>query len=117
MIASNEEHPGVVKHLLTRDDIDVNAQNADNYTALMCGCDKSNIEIVRSLLDHEYIDINLEDSNHETALILACDKDQPMVVLSLLKKEELRRSVDNLESIIRFVMKRRKRPLPPIIPN
>ena len=86
----------VVRLLLTRDDIDVNAQNADNYSALMCGCDKGNIEIV-----------NLEDSYHETGLMWACDKDQPKVISLLLQREEFDRSVNNLESINNVVMKRR----------
>ena len=131
MIASHEEHPGVVSLLLnkrkilkslknylsntgsfmltqssalhTREGIDVNAQNVDNYTALMCACDIGNVEIVRSLLDHEDIDINLKDSNNETALTWACDNDRYKVISMLLQRDELDRSVINIESIFHVV--------------
>ena len=89
--------------LLPREDINVNAQNVDNYTALMCACDKGNIEIVRRLLGHEDIDINLEDSNHESALTWACDNDRYKVISMLLQRDELDRSVINIKSILDVV--------------
>ena len=59
MMAVNELNPELVRLLLTRDDINVNAKDKDRCTALMYSCMNGDTEIVRILLEHKDIDINL----------------------------------------------------------
>ena len=133
MFAVNELSPELVRLLLTRDDINVNAQDKDRCTALMYSCMNGNTEIVRILLEHKDIDINLirEFENkkewefkvlqnpfkvikqNRNALKLACEnspaevEDNPADVISLLlQREELQTSACNIEAVVHFITRR-----------
>ena len=128
-IAVNELNPELVRLLLTRDDINVNAQDKDRFTALMYSCMNGNTEIVRILLEHKDIDINLmRDFENEkdwefkvlqnpfkvikqnrNALILACEESPTEVISMLLQREELQTSACNIEAIVYFIMSRKPR--------
>ena len=110
-IAFNELNPELVRLLLTRDDINVNAQDKYKLTALMYSCTYGNLEIVRILLEHRDIDVNLTDFKNENALVCACNKifERPgevEVISMMLQREEIQMSSSNIEAVVFFIMHR-----------
>ena len=96
--------------------INVNAQNDENYTALMITCEgirtNTEKEIVRNLLEHEEIDINytntiFQDEN-QNALTLACKTacktGMAEVISMLVQREEIEETAINLQAIVDFFM-------------
>ena len=113
IMAVNEpdRDPELVRLLLTRDDINVNAQDKDKCTALMYSCTYGNLEIVRILLEHRDIDVNLTDFKNKNALVCACKKifERPgevEVISMMLQREEIQMSSSNIEAVVFFIMHR-----------
>lgn len=69
-----ENDMDTVVSLVESDNIDVNAKNSRDETALMCAVVKGNTEVVKYLVEHE-ADINAQDVYGKTALMLACSVD------------------------------------------
>ena len=104
------QHLGVVKLLLNRDDININALNNSGYTALMkslIDIDIADTEIIRSLLDHKDIDINHtlpEEYGYINALTLACDIGHIEAISMLLQREEIQMTTSNIQDAADFFM-------------
>ena len=109
-INSYSQHFGVVKLLINRDDINVNALNNSGYTALMkslIDIDIADTEIIRSLLDHKDIDINHtlpQEYGYMNALTLACDIGHTEAISMLLQREEIQTTTSNIQAVVDFVM-------------
>ena len=72
MTACKRGHTEIVKLLLARENIDVDAQNKHGQTAFMLACMVGNLGVVKVLLDYpESIDFNCEDYLGRTAFVLA----------------------------------------------
>jgi ankyrin repeat protein len=63
----------IVKELLKNETIDVNAANAQGYTALMLAGVSNDDEIVKELLKNEAIDVNAANARGYTALMIWID--------------------------------------------
>ena len=64
-------HASIVKMLLERTDVLVNARNALGRTALTSAAIEERANVVEELLKHRDIDINIQDQYGETALSYA----------------------------------------------
>ena len=53
MVACNESYLGVIRLLLNRDDIDINAKNKYNRTALTISCERKTIESERNVMESQ----------------------------------------------------------------
>ena len=110
MAINDSQHLGVVKLLLNRDDININALNNSGYTALMkslIDIDIADTEIIRSLLDHKDIDINHtlpEEYGYTNALTLACDIGHIEAISMLLQREEIQMTTSNIQDVADFFM-------------
>ena len=81
----NEE---VVRELLSREDIDVNA-DSEHGCALYEACGAGDLNIVKQLLNHPDIDINICDMFNVTPIMRAMEKGKIEVVEELLKRPEI----------------------------
>ncbi|MBO7454494.1 MAG: Txe/YoeB family addiction module toxin [Alphaproteobacteria bacterium] len=83
----------IVKELLTREDLDVNAKNQYGYTALIRACVYEHHDVVKFLLrlkdkdGNHIVDINLKDNDGRTALHYACQRGFKEVVKLLLGRK------------------------------
>lgn len=72
MIAAFEGHAEIIRLLVERPDLEVNARDADGDTALMYACrSEDRPEVLEALLGSKAIDVNLQDRNGRTALMMA----------------------------------------------
>ena len=69
--ALKEGKTEAVKLLLQNDKTNINLQDNDGYTALMCASLEGKTEVVKLLLQNDKININLQDESGRTALIYA----------------------------------------------
>jgi ankyrin repeat protein len=65
--------------------IDVNAQNASGFTALMAAAKNGRMEVVNKLLDQK-VNVDVQSKQGVTALMLAAENNQGEIVDLLLKK-------------------------------
>ena len=65
--------------------IDVNAQNASGFTALMAAAKNGRMEVVNKLLDQK-VNVDAQSKQGVTALMLAAENNQSEIVNLLLKK-------------------------------
>ena len=89
--ACHNGHQDVVKLLLENSDIDVNARDNEETTALMMACAEGHENIVQLLMDHSdnIIDVNARNDYGYTAFMYACAWEQIDVVEILLKYSEI----------------------------
>lgn len=85
MSAAEAGHDAVVKTLLEKNGIEINAMDSMGYTALMLAAAAGRHEAVKILLKHGDIEVNHENNNGETALMLAIYQDESAVKNILLK--------------------------------
>jgi ankyrin repeat protein len=71
MLACENGRDSAAMKLLERDDIQVNLQNVNGYTALMLACRYRQDSATIKLLEREDTRVNLTNTG-ETALIFAC---------------------------------------------
>ena len=74
---------------------DVNAKNADGYTALLIAAEEGLLDIVRALLEVPGIGIDLHDVEGVTALMFAANEGHTDIVNALLDKGADANGVDN----------------------
>ncbi|KAI2500745.1 hypothetical protein MHU86_13724 [Fragilaria crotonensis] len=86
IMASYNRHSEVVGELLNHE-VDVNIQDNDGRTALICASDNDDWDLVDMLLDDEGVDVNIQDNNGRTALIYASDNGHLSVLWLLLDDE------------------------------
>ena len=80
----------MVRLLLTRNDVDINAQNnEDKDTALYMACHRGFEDMVRILLDSPQINVNIGDVNGFTPLFVACHNGHEAVVSMLLGHDDI----------------------------
>jgi ankyrin repeat protein len=81
----------IVRQLLARDDVDINAcgNSFNGATPLIVACRKGHVEIINLLLAKDGIDINLLGTQGMTALIAAAQKGLVEVVESMLARDDL----------------------------
>ncbi|BFY99638.1 hypothetical protein BsWGS_02678 [Bradybaena similaris] len=70
MLAASHGRTEMVR-LLVEEGADVNLQDEDGSTALMCACEHGNLDIVNFLLAQPGIDANIADNEDSTALSIA----------------------------------------------
>jgi ankyrin repeat protein len=80
---------GVVKLLLAREDVEVNAKDNGGNTALMWACQYGQEGVVKLLLGREEVEVNAKDGGGRTALIWACQHSLEGPVKLLLAREEV----------------------------
>lgn len=83
-------HVSVVKQLLARDDVDLNACGFDGYlTPLIAACHRHDAEMVDLLIAKDGTDVNLQDIYGNTPLIIAVQRILPSMQLveSLLRDD------------------------------
>lgn len=87
----NDNIKGVdnIKLLLDNSDIDINAQNNSNETALINAVKKNLNDIVKLLLSHPSININLSDIDGKIALDYAKENKNTEIINLLLEKIDL----------------------------
>lgn len=76
--------------------VDVNVQNADGDTALICASDNGHIPIVKFLLQAPNINVNAQNNKGNTALIGACYNGHENIVEMLLQVPEIIVNAKNL---------------------
>jgi len=86
MIAARNGAEEVVRCLLQRVDMDINAVDASGSTALVLAAAEGHTSVVSLLLDDEGIDIHASDHQGRLALIIAADGGFQAVVEQLLAK-------------------------------
>jgi len=90
MYACEGGHLQIVSLLLSRRDIQVNAQSEiDHKTALMLAVIRNHPRVVSALLRHPDIDPNIVDINGMTALMFAIMKDYPQMTRLLLQHPKI----------------------------
>ena len=61
-------------------DIDVNVQNNEGFTALICAVEQGYVDVVREILEKEDIDVTLFDNVGVSALVGATNNEHYEVV-------------------------------------
>ena len=89
MLAAINGKTEIVKLLLTRPDIDINAKDNNGDTPLMLAAINGKTEIVKLLLTRPDIDINAKDNNGDTPLMLAAINGKPKIVELLLARRDI----------------------------
>ena len=89
--ACHNGHKDVVKLLRENSDIEVNARDNEETTALMMACAEGHESIVQLLMDHSdnRIDVNARNDYGYTAFMYACAWEQIDVDEMLLKYSEI----------------------------
>ena len=75
----------IVKKLVAVKDIDVNIQNTEGFTALICAAEQGFSTIVAEILEKEQTDVTLVDNDGVSALVAAGNNEKYDVV-QMLKK-------------------------------
>ena len=90
-------HVDVVRILLTRDELNVNAFHVGKCerTALLLASQEGYNEIVKAILERKDLDVNQRDSYQENALTLATLSEHLPVVESLLRRSDIDINVVN----------------------
>jgi ankyrin repeat protein len=83
-LASKHNHPGVVTSLLEIG-ADVDAQDSNNMTPLLCALEPPGSDEAAQLLLEHGASLHVRNENGQTPLHLASENDHPGVVASLLK--------------------------------
>lgn len=97
-IAVREGYVDVVKKLVDREGIEINAQDRDGLTVLMYAMyeeDDSDTKIIRALLEREDIDVNVQDNRGWTALIHALYQKNAKFAEELLKHNDINVEIAN----------------------
>ncbi|KAK3346481.1 ankyrin repeat-containing domain protein [Lasiosphaeria hispida] len=89
LYASGDGHEDVVQLLLTRNEIDVNAENAIGQTALILAAQNKHRGIARLLLGRPDIKPNVKDSNGYTALFWSSVRGWTDIVQLLLARQDI----------------------------
>ena len=76
----------IVRLLIERKDIDINAQDKYGYTALMVVAQTGNLELVRLLLEREDVDVAIKDETNMSALDLTHNEAIKSVLRKYIKK-------------------------------
>ncbi|KAN0068491.1 Ankyrin repeat-containing domain protein [Elaphomyces granulatus] len=78
----------IVKQLLSREDVDVNALAFDGSTPLLIACWGGLVGVVNLLLAKDGIDVNAYNKYGETPLIMAMTRESVPIVKSLLARDD-----------------------------
>ncbi|KAF5539155.1 ankyrin protein [Fusarium phyllophilum] len=88
LYAARYGHEEVVKHLITRNDVELNSKDDDfGKTALSWATEEQNTAVVEVLLDKEGVDADCRDGRNDTPLLIAARKGHEAVVKLLLSKQ------------------------------
>jgi ankyrin repeat protein len=95
MWASYEGHEEIVQMLLQNENIQINQQDNDGYTALIEASFEGHTEIVQMLLQNENIKINQQDNDGYTALMWASFEGHKEIV-QIIKDENIKKKQKNI---------------------
>ena len=91
LVACKKGYDDMVEQFLTRDDVDVNAQDKQHVSPLHCACNMDYVGIARRLLARDDIDINAFGfPEGSTPLAIASLSQEPDIVNLLLAKDGIK---------------------------
>lgn len=85
--AARSGNMAVMRLLLARDDVEVNAKEAEGWTALALSAHEGHEGVVKLLLEREDVEINVTNDLGRTALAIAAFKGHEKVVKLLLARK------------------------------
>jgi ankyrin repeat protein len=93
--ATRQNHPDVVRELLTHEGIKVNFRDQHGNSALFIASRENRFEIVHELLTHQDIKVNFQNQLGETAVSIASEKNHLDTVRELLKDQDVNVNIKN----------------------
>ena len=87
--AAEYGHEAVVRLLMKRDDVDMNAPDDYRKTPLLMAAEKGHEAIVQLLIESGDVDINAPDNDRMTPFLMAAEKGQEAVVLLLIQRGDV----------------------------
>ena len=88
--AAMNGHETVVRLLIERDDVDVNAEDSDGKTPLLWAANNRHEAVVRLLIERDDVDVNAKDNKYgQTLLSWAAENGHEAVVRLLIERDDV----------------------------
>ena len=85
--AASGGHEAVVRLLIERDGVDINAKDNDSWTPLMSAATRGHEAVVRLLIERDGVDINAKYNDGRTPLLFAASRGYEAVVRLLIERD------------------------------